>query len=612
MIEKIGVNPLSDGKFEFNVWAPFLESVSLNVISPKKIILPMNKKERGYWSVVADGVEPGALYFYKLNNEIDRPDPASMYQPEGPHGPSQIICHDAFKWEDNGWRGVPLNEMIIYELHVGTFTPEGTFTAIIERLDYLKSLGVNTIEIMPVAQFPGTRNWGYDGTYIFAVQNSYGGTDGLKSLVNACHKKGLAVVLDVVYNHLGPEGNYLAEFGPYFTERHTTPWGKAINFDDAYSSEVRNFFIKNALYWFQFYHIDSLRLDAVHGICDMGAKHFLEELVENVGALSADAGREFYLIAESDLNDIRVIQKKECGGYGIDAQWSDDFHHSVHTLLTGERSGYYEDFGSVEHFLSALKETFVYSWKYSPHRKRNHGSNAKGIPPHQFVVCIQNHDQIGNRMLGERLSRLISYEALKLAAAILITSPYIPLLFMGEEFAEDNPFLYFISHSDASLVNAVREGRKKEFNAFGWKKEPPDPQGKDTFLNTKLQWEKLSLEKHKVMFAFYQQLIAFRKRIPALNNLSKENLAVWAEDGGKLIFMKRWHKESMVFSVMNFDDKAYPFVACSIEKAMKKALDTSDARWLGKGTQAPEVIENGRKVTINPFSFVMYTTEVRL
>jgi maltooligosyltrehalose trehalohydrolase len=359
---------------------------------------------------------------------------------------------------------------------VGTFTPEGTFEAIIPHLDELRELGITAVELMPVAQFPGTRNWGYDGVYPFAVQNSYGGPEGLKRLVNACHGRGIAVVLDVVYNHLGPEGNYLWDFGPYFTDRYKTPWGSAINFDGPHSDPVRRLFIENALYWVTEFRMDGLRIDAVHGILDFSAYPFLEELASAVHEKAERLNRRVYVIAESDLNDTRVIRSRELGGYGLDAQWNDDFHHALHTLLTEDQTGYYQDFGRLGDLVKAFREGFVCSGQYSSYRRRRHGNSSRDIPAGCFVVFAQNHDQVGNRMRGERLSQLVCRERMKLAAGVVFLSPFIPLLFMGEEYGETAPFPYFISHSDADLVEAVRRGRREEFAAFGWSQEPPDPQ----------------------------------------------------------------------------------------------------------------------------------------
>jgi maltooligosyltrehalose trehalohydrolase len=606
---KIGAHYLGNGKCEFVVWAPLLDQVQLKFVSLHKKNIPMGKDTNGYWKAVVEGVFPGTLYFYTLDGERDRPDPASHFQPEGVHGPSQVIDHNAFDWVDGNWRGISLSEMIMYELHVSTFTGEGTFESVIQRLDDLKDLGINAIEIMPVAQFPGERNWGYDGAYPFAVQNSYGGPDGLKRLVNECHKKGLAIILDVVYNHLGPEGNYLWDFGPYFTDKYKTPWGMAVNFDNAYSNEVRNFFIENALHWFRNYHIDALRLDAIHGISDLSARPFLQELAERVEELSLKEGRKFYLIAESDLNDSRVIRPRELGGYNIDAQWCDDFHHSLHTLLTGENQGYYMDFGKIEHLVKSLREGYVYSGQYSEYRKRSHGNSSKDRPAAQFIVFSQNHDQVGNRMFGERLSRLVSFESLKLTAGAVLLSPYIPLLFMGEEYGEDTPFLYFVSHSDPDLVEAVRKGRKEEFRAFKWGGESSDPQGMETFVRSKIKWGKRYEGKHKILLDFYKCLIKLRRTIPALSNLDKGNLDICGLEDKKVLFMKRWKDGNKIFLVFNFNNVDISLTASLTEGVWKKILDSSDSIWNGPGTFLPEEITHGNEITIRSQSLVLYMKE---
>ncbi len=598
---KIGANYLGNGKCEFIVWAPFVKNVELKIASSADAretlssrYIPMKKDESGYWRVIAGGVFPGTLYLYRLDGEKERPDPASHSQPRGVHQPSQVVEHGNFAWEDGLWNGLDISQMIMYELHVGTFTMEGTFDAIIPRLDEFKELGINAIEIMPVAQFPGERNWGYDGVYLYAVHNSYGGPDGLKRLVNECHKKEIAVVLDVVYNHLGPEGNYLWDFGPYFTDKYKTPWGSAVNFDSAYSDEVRNFFIENALYWFKNYHVDALRLDAIHAIFDMSAKHFLEELADRVEEFSESEGRKFYLIAESNLNDARVVRPREIGGYGIDSQWCDDLHHSLHTLLTGEDEGYYIDFGQVDHLVKSLKEGFVYSGQFSAFRKRRHGNSSKDRPGQQFVVFSQNHDQIGNRMLGERLSHLVPFEGLKLAAAVIILSPYVPLLFMGEEYGEEAPFLYFVSHSDPDLIEAVKKGRRGEFMEFNWRGEPPDPQCEKTFLKSRINWERRKEGRHKVLLDFYKQLIAIRKRIPALRSLSKENLDVWGLEKERVVIMRRWEKggEGQVLAVFNLNKSDLNLKPFFPEGAWKKVLDSSEQTWSGSGTLLPEKINS--------------------
>jgi maltooligosyltrehalose trehalohydrolase len=427
------------------------------------------------------------------------------------HGPSRIVDPPAFRWTDHNWQGTSLERSIFYELHVGTYTADGTFDALIEHLPQLAALGVTTIELMPVAQFPGARNWGYDGVYIFAPQNTYGGPESLQRLVDAAHQHGLAIALDVVYNHLGPEGNYLSAYGPYFTDRYHSPWGQAINFDGAGSDDVRRFFIENALYWIEDYHFDALRLDAIHGIFDFGARHFLAELKSAVADLSQRLGREIHLIAESDLNDSRILHDTEHGGYDLDSQWSDDFHHSVHTLLTGEKPGYYSDFNGVMPLVSTLRDGWFYSGQHSNYRKRRHGNSPRGLSPKKFVVCNQNHDQVGNRAAGERLTSLVNFEGLKLAAGITLLSPFVPMLFMGEEYGEGAPFQYFTSHGDPELVEAVRRGRRAEFAAFGWESRVPDPQDEQTFSRSRLNHALKEKEPHSTLLRFYQRLIQIRE-----------------------------------------------------------------------------------------------------
>ncbi|HKQ86195.1 MAG TPA: malto-oligosyltrehalose trehalohydrolase, partial [Candidatus Acidoferrales bacterium] len=479
-MEKFGVTPLSDNRYRFVAWGPGLSDLSLILCEKDRRFIPMTRDRCGFHSAEAE-TSASMQYRYRLPDGRELPDPASRFQPGGVHGASAIVNTSAFQWSDAGFQGPSLSEMIIYELHVGTFTNEGTFAAATRHLSMLAELGITAIEVMPIAQFPGTRNWGYDGTYPFAAQNSYGGPSGFQQFVDAAHSCGISVILDVVYNHLGPEGNYLGAFGPYFTNRYRTPWGEAINFDDAYSAPVREFFIQNALYWLDEFHVDALRLDAVHGIFDFSAHHVLAELNERVQELSRSTGRKRYVIAESDLNDARLLQLPACGGYGLDAQWSDDFHHSVHTLLTGEKSGYYADFGSIDDLDVVLREGWRYSGQYSRHRHRKHGNSPQSIAPDGFVVFTQNHDQVGNRAQGDRLSQLVDPESLALAAGITLLSPFVPLLFMGEEYGETHPFQYFTSHSDAPLIEAVRNGRREEFASFGWQGDLPDPQDERTF-----------------------------------------------------------------------------------------------------------------------------------
>ncbi|MEH2410123.1 malto-oligosyltrehalose trehalohydrolase [Nostoc sp.] len=611
---RIGANYLGNGECEFTVWSPLLHSVTVQILTPEQQLIPLKPQSEGYWHTKVNDVYPGAFYRYVLNGQDTFPDPASQYQPEGVHGASQVVDQQ-FEWTDEGWAGIPVESMIFYELHVGTFTPEGTFTAIISRLPELRELGINAIEIMPIAQFPGDthieasltyRNWGYDGVYPFAVQNSYGSPAELKQLVNACHQHNIAVVLDVVYNHFGPEGNYMGQFAPYFTKTYKTPWGDALNFDDAHSQGVRNYFIENALYWLGEFHIDALRLDAIQAIYDLGAKHFLWELAEAVHHFSQQGQKwKRHLIAESDLNNPQIIRPSELGGYGIDAQWSDDFHHALHTLLTGDRQGYYQDFGRCADLAKAYEDSFVYDWKYSPDRKRFHGISCRDRSLSQFTVCIQNHDQIGNQMKGERLTQRISFEGLKLAAGAVLLSPYLPLLFMGEEYAETAPFIYFVSHSDPDLIEAVRAGRKQEFEAFHYADDPPDPESAETFLKSKLNWELRNNGKHKVLWNWYRQLINLRKTHPALLNQDRNFIQATSDGDKEVVIVRRWCESSELIFVMNFNSSPVT-VTLPFEQNAEKLLDSADTSWSGTGSEATEHLSVGQQVKLQPTSLVLY------
>ncbi len=607
---EIGANIQPDGTCTFVVWAPGRETIDLRLHEPGEALVPLNRESRGYWRVNLENVRPGSLYTYRLDGHLERPDPASHSQPRGVHGPSQVVNHASFSWQDSEWRGLEPARMILYELHTGTFTPEGSFDAIIPRLKTLKDIGINTLELMPVAQFPGDRNWGYDGVYPFAVQSSYGGPLALKRLVNACHGFGMAVILDVVYNHLGPEGNYLRDYGPYFIDKYRTPWGQAVNLDDAHSDEVREFFVQNALFWFSAYHVDGLRLDAVQAMVDMSARPFLQELAETVDNYSRQTGRDRFLFAESDLNDARIITPRESGGYGFDAQWCDDFHHSVHTLLTGETGGYYADFGRVSHLVQSIREGFVYNGNHSTFRKRRHGNSSRSRPAEQFVVFSQNHDQVGNRMLGERLSRLVDFESQKLGIAAVLLSPFIPLLFMGEEYGETSPFLYFVSHSDPDLVEAVREGRKREFAAFQWDGSVPDPQSPQTFLQSKIRWELRDQGAHKVLLEFTKALISLRRKTPSLSHLSKDHLKVQGSEESRVIVMKRWDDvtDTQSLCIFNFNEQDVRFrlYEFPLEGIWRKCLDSSEEEWLGGKRCSPGELLPGDSIKLVRRSVAVY------
>ncbi len=606
----LGAIYLGESRSRFRVWAPAAAQVEVHLTAPEERIVPLAAGENGYWQADVDGVEPGATYVIRLDQQREFPDPASRYQPQGVHGPSAVV-DSAFHWTDDSWQAPPINEYVIYELHVGTFTPEGTFDAIIPRLPYLKKLGVTVIELLPVSQFPGSRNWGYDGVLPFAAQDSYGGPDGLRRLVNACHNEGLAVVLDVVYNHLGPEGNYLREFGPYFTTRYHTPWGDALNYDGPGSNEVRRFFIESALYWARDCHVDGFRLDAVHAIVDPTAYPFLEEITDALHAEAAATGRRIQVIAESSLNDPRLVRAKEHGGFAMDGFWNDDFHHAVHTVLTGEKTGYYADFGAVDHLEKAFREGLVYTGEHSHFRGRRHGRPAEYVPAHRFVVSVQNHDQVGNRMLGERLSQIVPFEALKLAAGLVVLSPFVPLLFMGEEYAETAPFQYFVSHTDAGLIEAVRKGRRAEFASFAWQGESPDPQAEATFQASKIDIERANEGHHRALFRHYRRLIRLRKRSAALSELRFESQEV--ERPSRNVIVCRRHDgdtEAAVFFNFGAEVEDVAF-APGLDK-WRRRIDSADERSLGPGSLVPEVVtQKTTRVRMQPLSVVVLERESR-
>ena len=527
-------------------WSPGAVSAQIEVEG--RGLFSLEKKENGYWEGIFPEIIAGDRYMVVIDGVKKIPDPASLSQPDGVHAPSEVVYTSLFPKSPDTWKGISTGELIIYELHPGTFSPEGTFKGIAGKLDYLIDLGITAIELMPVAQFPGARNWGYDGVYPFAVQNSYGGPQQLSELVNMCHKKGIAVILDVVYNHLGPEGNYLSLAGPYFTDKYKTPWGSAVNFDDAWSDGVRSYFIQNALMWLRDFDVDGLRLDAVHAIRDFGALHFLEELAENTERLNTMTGKRHFLIAESDLNDVRYIRRRQKGGLGMDSQWCDEFHHALHARITDEKDGYYSDFGNTSHLVSSYNNAFVYDRKYSAHRKRIFGSSASGMSGDKFIVFTQNHDQVGNRMLGERLSTIVSYETLKLAAGAMFVSPFIPMLFMGEEYGEDAPFLYFVSHGDKDLNKAVRDGRKKEFADFVTDKEAPDPDKQETYENSKLKWDFSNDERKSKLLKYYKALIHLKKNHPALSPGNRDAFSATEAAGGDVVCLKILFRERSDFS----------------------------------------------------------------
>jgi maltooligosyltrehalose trehalohydrolase len=571
----------------------------------------MERQADGRFEVRVPEIKAGTAYYYHVDG-TDVPDPVSRSQPQGVHGPSCVVDGGAFAWSDAGWRGREMADLVIYELHVGTFTAAGTFDAVIGELPALRELGVTAIELMPVGEFPGGRNWGYDGVHLYAPQSSYGGPDGLQRLVDAAHRNDLAVLLDVVYNHVGPEGNYLGAFGPYFTEFYQTPWGAALNFDGPDSDDVRRYFIDNALYWVTDFHIDGLRLDAVHAICDFGARHLLEEIADRVHAQGRALGRRACVIAESDLSDPRLVRPRERGGYGLDAQWSDDLHHAVHAALTGEQQGYYADFGGVAPVAKVLRDRFVYDGRRSAYRRRRHGAPATDVPGDRFVVFAQNHDQIGNRARGERLAGLVTFEQQKLAAAVVLLGPYVPLLFMGEEYGERSPFLYFVSHGDPELVEAVRAGRRREFAAFGWAADVPDPQAEETFCRSRIDRTLATTPGHREILALHRDLLLLRRSEPALRAGGGDCTVTDDGDAGWVALSLTTPGTRHLLVVFNFAASPREVsLANPTGTRWRVGLATSDARYGGTGPAPVDTLAAGAtlRITMPPTAGLLYRAE---
>ncbi|MEV4317013.1 malto-oligosyltrehalose trehalohydrolase [Actinocrispum sp. NPDC049592] len=508
----------------FSVWAPGHTRVEISVDGVRH---PMTSGEGGWWSTDVSGTD---YSFFVDDDPTPLPDPRSLRQPTGVFGPSQVYSH-SFPWTDSGWTGRALPGSVIYELHIGTFTSSGTFDAAIARLDHLVSLGVDFIEVMPVNSFDGTAGWGYDGVLWGAVHEPYGGPDGFKRFVDAAHARGLGVVLDVVYNHMGPSGAFLDRFGPYFAGQNI--WGAALNVYGPGSDEVRRYVIDNALMWFRDFHVDALRLDAIHAIVDHRAKHILEELAEEVEGLSAGLRRPLTLIAESDLNDPRHVTPRAAGGYGLDAQWCDDIHHALHVFLTGESQGYYADFAAPDAVKTTLENAFFHAGTWSSFRDRTHGRpiNKAVTPAHRFLAFLQNHDQIGNRATGDRMSATVSPGVLACGAALVLCSPYTAMIFMGEEWGAKTPWQFFASFPNPELADAVRTGRRREFAEHGWgESEVPDPMDPQTVRNSTLDWSELEDAAHKDLFETYRALIGLRREYPELTDPRLEDFVVDQDD----------------------------------------------------------------------------------
>ena len=575
-IRQLGVT-LTAHNAQITVWAPQAKSVLLHAYAPN-IQLPLTAQAYGYWYAESNRLQAGQQYRIAID-ENEYPDPVSRSQPEGVHGPSAIVDLQ-FDWTDEDYHPPSLRDLIIYELHVGTFTPNRDFEGVIERLPYLKTLGINAIEIMPVAQFPGERNWGYDGVFSFAVQHSYGGAKDLQKLVDACHREDIAVILDVVYNHFGPEGNYLPAYGPYFTDKYQTPWGQAINYDDAWNNGVRDFVLANVYMWLSDFHIDGLRLDAVHAIKDFSPRHILQEMREVTNKVIQQSGKSHFLIAECDLNDRRYLEPLEKNGLGMDAQWLDEFHHSLRVAAGEKRNGYYSEFEGVKHLTKAYQEAYVFDGGFSPHRQKFFGTSAADLPDHQFIVFSQNHDQIGNRMLGERSGMLYSPEIQRLMATAVMISPYTPMLFMGEEWASKKPFLYFVDHSDPDLIQAVREGRRREFADFHDEGEIPDPQAQDTFDQSILDWNEKEGGPHRDMLAYYRALISLRKNHPLLQQRDRKQFQVVCYPHQHTIFITVLHETSRLLCILNFSSSDQTF-SLDDDTTWQKIWDSNDAKWGG-------------------------------
>ncbi|CAN5564182.1 malto-oligosyltrehalose trehalohydrolase [soil metagenome] len=608
----LGATPLPDNRCRFTVWAPFCQRVEVHITGESERFVVLDRDKRGYHTGILDDVPAGTDYFYRLDGERDRPDPVSKHQPEGVHGPSRVVDPDAFDWTDAAWSGLPRKDLVFYELHTGTFTDEGTFDAVIPHLDGLHDLGITCIELMPVNQFPGERNWGYDGVQLFAVQHSYGGPDGLRRLVDACHERGMAIILDVVYNHLGPEGNYLGEFGPYFTGKYSTPWGPAVNYDDRDSDEVHRFFLENALHWIRDYHFDGFRLDAIHAIYDQRPQPFLRKLGQAVHELGGDLGRTVHVIAESNMNDPRVINPAQFGGLGLYAEWNDDFHHALHASLTGEDTGYYRDYGGFNDLVKAIQSGFVYTGQHMSLRGRGHGDFPRLYEGDNFVVFAQNHDQIGNRARGDRLSTMIPFEMQKAVVGLVILSPYLPLFFQGEEYGETRPFPYFVDHGDPDLIEAVREGRAREFRSFDWEGEILDPASPDTFQLARLNRDALDDPAHRAIYDVHRTLLRLRKTHPALADLDMQQMEISASEADRVLVIYRRHATGDVCCAFNFGrDPATVHLSLNAGRWIR-AFDSSGTEWSGSGSDLPESVETNGEVemTLPAMSCAVYILDI--
>ncbi len=601
-----GARLLGGGKARFAVWAPGRKSVSVRITAPYEKTVPLHKDDDGFFKGVVGTVEAGVRYLYRLDDSLDLPDPASLSQPEGVFGPSEVV-DPAFPWGADYWMGLPLSDYVLYELHVGTFTGAGTFDAAVLELSRLRDLGVTAVEVMPVAQFSGTRNWGYDGVFPSAAQNSYGGPDAFRRFVDACHKRGLAVVLDVVYNHLGPEGCRVAEYGRYHDPAFLTPWGPALNFDGQDSDPVRAFFIQSALWWLDDCRVDALRLDATSTIPDLSERPFVSELAEAVTALGRRTNRLVYLMAEHLRNDARVVRPREMGGWGLDAQWGDDLHHALHGLLTGERNGYYADYRGLPDLAKAYADGWTYDGsRVNAWRGRTLGTPGAPLAGRKFVAYWQNHDQVGNRCDGARAASLVSLEAHKLGLGAVLLSPYVPMLFMGDEYGETRPFHFFVDFSDASLNEAVRKGRLEEMRRFGWAGEPPDPSADETFKACKLDAGRRDGHGGVQMCAFVRELLRLRREHPAFKEPGKERMKVSVDEAAQLLLIQRGDGKGLF--LLHFGAQPFAGPAPVPAGRWRRLLDSADERWGGAGAASPGVLASAGEalLKLGAKSFAVY------
>jgi len=596
------------GTCRFRVWAPEKENVSLRIVYPNQADYLMKKLADGYHEITLDQISTNTKYLFGIEGEFF-PDPASHAQPNGVHGPSCVIDHEKYRWNDQLWKGIPFEQLVIYELHVGTFSEAGTFDAVIPHLDYLIALGINAIELMPVARFPGSRNWGYDVVYPFAPQENYGEPNALKKLVDSCHNKGIAVILDVIYNHLGPEGNYFKQYGPYFSKKYTTPWGEALNLDGEWSDGVRTFILDNMQYWFEHFHIDGLRCDAVHEIYDSSAVHIWDEATDRIQSIAQRTGRQVYLIAESDTNNPKVVMPRSLGGFGFRAQWLDDFQHAVYELLNPCDKERYAGFGKITHLAKAFDQGFVHSGEFVEVRKKRHGACSIGISPDHFVVFNDNHDQTGNRPNGERTASFFDLDRLKLSCVPSLLSPYIPMLFMGEEFGAKTPFHFFVDHSDPDLLEAVKNGRKKEFESFNGISEPADPGALSTFIDSKLNWNQLSDPESACLLAWYKKLIAIRQSFSAFQTRDRQFVKTNILSDKVLELVRTDSAKTQVAKCLfNFGDQEMLYQISADTDEVEKILDSNDPEFCMHNIPPKDNKQQflkGETLLLQPFSVVV-------